>query len=183
MFEKLVRPFQTRLIGTTRRIVPIKVDDTPGEAKIAWGAVGMLPEEKVQPKGVNLENIESVGFNVKGNIDNFHQTSREDEQVAIPVRDEAGNQIGETTVARAKSITYNKKELDKPSNFGPSANFGYNQNYTTNPDGNYAPYMANFTGVAEVQDRTLNGLRKDIPSNNTSQRTDFFKYPQGHPTP
>jgi hypothetical protein len=122
MFEQLVRPFQTRQIGTTRRIVPVKTDEpqTPEEARLTWGSVGALAQGVVQPKATNLENIESVGWNVRGNIDNFHQTSREGEMVTVPVKDNAGNTIGETTIDRTKEIGFQKPYLP---------NFGYNQNY------------------------------------------------------
>ena len=181
MFEQLVRPFQSRQIGTTRRIVPVKVDDTPDEAKIAWGSVGELPQGAVQPKATNLENIENVGFNLRGSIDNFHQTSRESDEIEVPIRDNAGNQIGTATIDRAKEITYTKKGGKR---WIPDGNFsGYMPNFTgvgydapgelreLNPG---EAYMPNFTGVARTPPPP--GMRKDVPSNNTTQRTDRYSY-------
>ena len=185
MFEQLIRPFQSRQIGTTRRLVPIKVDDTPDGATITWGSTGNLPQGVAQPKGVNLENIESVGFNLRGNIDNFHQTSRESEQVDVPIRDNSGTQIGTATIDRAKEITYANKNGQR---LLPQGNFGYTSpNFTgvgyvvptpmEEVPGFFDPgkaYMPNFTGVATVNPPP--GLRKDVPSNNTSQRTDRYTY-------
>lgn len=181
MFEQLVRPFQSRQIGTTRRIVPVKVDDTPDEATITWGSTGNLPQGAVQPKGVNLENIESVGFNLRGNIDNFNQTSRENEQVELAINDESGNRVGTAVIERAKEITYANKNGKR---WIPDGNFGgYMPNFTG--VGYEAPgqlreldpgegYLPNFTGVARTPPPP--GLRRDVPSANVSQRTDRYTY-------
>ncbi|HJQ59431.1 MAG TPA: hypothetical protein VJ890_21165 [Vineibacter sp.] len=170
MFEQLVRPFQSRQIGTTRRIVPVKVDDTPDEAKIAWGSVGELPQGAVQPKGVNTENIESVGFNLRGSIDNFHQSSRESDFVDVPIRDAAGNQIGSVTLDRAKSITYNKKGDPYLNQFGYNPDYG-NKQFT------YDAGAAGKTVTASTSATAPAGMRANVPSSNVSQRTDVYVYP------
>jgi len=174
MFEQLVRPFTARAIITTRRVVPVKIDDTPEDAAITWGSTGKLPQGAVQPKSTNLENIESVGFNIRGSIDKFHQTSRESEQVAVPIRDNGGNQIGTATIDRAKEIVYAGRN-SKGEPYLP--NFGYNQNYSTDGSGGkYTAYMPDFTGVAAASDPPA-GLRKEVPSANVSQRTDTYSFP------
>lgn len=183
MFEQLVRPFASRQVTTTRRIVPIrKEDETPEEAIIEWGSPGQLPRGVAQPKGVNLENIESVGFNLRGSIDKFHQSSRESDQVDVPIRDSGGAQIGTVTLDRAQMITYNKKNGEREAPFDDSYKAYYNQNYrTTDTGGKYEPYMPNITGTKEVVsvDEDKNpGLRKSVPSNNVSQRIDTFTYPK-----
>lgn len=184
MFEQLVRPFTSRQITTTRRIVPIKkeADATPKEAKIMWGEAGNLPDEKVQPKGVNLENIENVGFNVRGSIDKWHQSSRESDQVDIPIKDNAGNQIGAATIDRAKDIGFTGRLELRKTPLPEPGNFGYNQNYYSGPGGKYVPYLPNFQGVAEVNDPEepkpkTDGLRKDLPSADTKQAHFKYTYP------
>lgn len=161
MFEQLVRPFQSRQVTTTRRIVPAihKPDEKPNEARITWGSTGQLPPSVVQPKATNLENIESVGFNVRGSIDNWNQSVREGEQVTIPVRDNSGNQIGETVVDRTKSITYTGR-VNQNQPYLP--NFGHNQNYQ------------NLTGISAT---APDGLRGNVPSADTTQSTYNFTYP------
>jgi hypothetical protein len=165
MFEQLVRPFQSRQVTTTRRIVPAvhKPDEKPDEAKITWGSTGALPQGKVQPKSTNLENIESVGFNLRGNIDNFHQSVREGEEVDVPIRDNSGNQIGTATLDRATSITYNNKNLD-PGRDPYLQQFGYNQNFVP-------------TNSPTATTPTGSGIRASVPSNDVSQRTDTYSYP------
>ena len=184
MFEQLVRPFQSRQIGTTRRIVPVKVDDTPDEAMIAWGAVGDLPQGAVQPKGVNLENIENVGFNIRGSIDKFHQSpNREEserEEVDLPIKDGAGNTVGTATISRAKSLTWDTKVKDP--NFGPTANFGKDANWTYKPPDYRAgdpPKQYNVTPSAQPTAITPvgSGIRANVPSADVSRRTDTYIYP------
>ena len=186
MFEQLVRPFQSRLIGTTRRIVPIKVDDTPQEARITWGSVGNLAQGVVQPKGVNLENIESIGWNLRGNIDNFQQSSRRSEFIDLDITDEAGNKVGTATIDRAKEIDYKKPYLP---------NFGYNQNYRPNrkpfsyeAEGKPKRYdigPSTGGGVTSKEPATpsaggtgqVTGLRADVPGKDVSGRSDVYVYP------
>lgn len=173
MFEQLVRPFQSRQIGTTRRIVPaVKTDDKPDEAKIIWGTVGELAREVVQPKGVNLENIESVGFNVRGNIDNWNQTSREGELVDIPIRDNDGNQIGATTVDRTKEIEYTKRLAPYDWEKNPS------NPYFPNYDGvaRVQPGQVNFTGTKSDLIRSYPGLRDQVPGADTDKATYKFQW-------
>jgi hypothetical protein len=167
LFEQLVRPFASRQVTTTRRIVPVKTEDKPEEAKITWGEVGQLPQSVVQPQSTNLENIESVGFNLRGSIDKFNQSSRRSELVDVPIRDSGGRQIGTVTLDRAKEITYNKRDTDRAVAY---SNYGYNQNYTTD-----TPYLPNFTGMAAVADPPA-GLRATVPSANVSQRSDTHSY-------
>ena len=175
MFEQLVRPFASRTVTTTRRIVPIKVDETPDEAKIAWGTTGSLPTGVVQPKATNLENIESVGFNLRGNIDNFHQSSREPDFVDVPIRDSGGNEIGTVTLDRAKSITYNNKNMD------PQKQFGYLQNqqkpFTYQQSEKFKMVVVAPRDAPTATTPTGSGIRSAVPSNNVSQRTDTYVYP------
>lgn len=183
MFEQLVRPFQTRLIGTTRRIVPVKVDDTPDEARITWGSTGNLAQGVVQPKGVNLENIETVGWNLRGSIDKFHQSSREDEQVELPINDDNGNRVGTAVIDRAKEVDYKKPYLP---------NFGNNQNYRPNrkpfsyeaegkPRQVDIPPSANtVTSIIPANpgsNQTPPGLRANVPGKEVSGRNDVYVYP------
>jgi hypothetical protein len=168
MFEQLVRPFVSRQIGTTRRIVPVKVDDTPDEARITWGTAGNLPEGVVQPKATNLENIEGVGFNLRGSIDKFNQSVRESDFVDVPIRDSGGSQIGTVTLDRAKSITYDRKGEPFLSQF--------NQNNSNKP----FTYEAGATGktlTASTSATAPAGMRANVTSTNVTQRTDVYIYP------
>lgn len=177
MFEQLVRPFTSRQVTTTRRVVPIKTNDIPETAAIRWGTTGEMPQNVVQPKGVNLENIESVGFNIKGSIDRWNQSVRESELVDIPIKDDAGNQVGTTTVDRVKSMTFTGRVPDDKDKGGP--------------------YLPNYSGTAEVPETSISyqkdfdgtwypiqgpvdpktGLRQKISSANLQQRIDTYKYP------
>lgn len=176
MFEQLVRPFQSRQILTTRRVVPVKVDDTPGEAKIAWGNVGSLPKEVVQPKGVNIENIMDVGFNIRGNIDNWHQSSREPEYVDVPIKDADGNEIGSVTLDRAKQIGYDKKVDPYDWEKNPSAGYFPNFHGVARPPP--APSMT-FVGTkrdAEAVALEQLGIRASIPGADTDRSLYQFTY-------
>jgi hypothetical protein len=177
MFEQLVRPFTSRQVTTTRRVVPIKTDDTPDNATITWGTAGEMPKNVVQPKGVNLENIESVGFNIKGGIDKWNQSVRESELVDIPIKDAAGNQIGTTTVDRVKSITFTGRIPDDENKGGP-----YLPNYTGTADvpARSISYQKDFDGTwypiqGPVDPKT--GLRQKISSADLQQRIDSYHYP------
>ena len=166
MFEQLVRPFAARPVTTTRRIVPIvKADDQPEEATVFWGAVGKLPQEFVQPRSTNLENIESVGFNLRGNLDNWKQSSREGENIEIPIRDMDDNQIGRVTVNRVKKLTFNQP--------GP----GQETDDSTNI------YLPNFGGAAFTEPvaskqpaEPPSGLRANVPSDGRMIMIQQFDY-------
>src|SRR5215510_14098678 len=113
MFEQLVRPFAARPVTTTRRIVPKVISEpTVEEAKITWGSAGTLPEGIVQPVGVNLENIESVGFNVKCASQNWTQASRKGEDVEVPLKTAGGTTFGTIKVDRTKEISFSRKEVN-----------------------------------------------------------------------
>lgn len=206
MFEQIVRPFTSRQITTTRRIVPVKVDDTPEEARITWGSTGNLAQGVVQPKSVNLENIENVGWNIRGSIDKFHQSSREDDRVELPITDDAGNRVGTATIDRAKEVDFKKPYLP---------NFGYNQNYRPNRkpfsyeaegkpkryDIDAMQFPASESQPASVQPPPppppkpdpppaptvvppapastdlISGLRQNVPGHDVMGRTDFYEYP------
>lgn len=207
MFEQLVRPFQSRSIGTTRRIVPVQTDPpaTPDEARITWGSVGALAQGVVQPKGTDLENIETVGWNVRGSIDKFNQSSRRDERVELPINDESGNRVGTATIDRAKEVEFKKPYLP---------NFGYNQNYRPGrkpfsyeaegkpkkydmSDYQFAesptpapvspppvpppkpdpPPAPTVVPPAPATTDLISGLRQNVPGNDVMGRTDFYTYP------
>jgi hypothetical protein len=167
MFEQLVRPFATRPVTTTRRIVPIQTDDVPELAIITWGAVGALPPERVQPQGTDLENIESVGFVVRGNIDNWKQSVRESENIEIPIKDKDDNEIGKVKVNRVKKLTFN----------GPESN--------DESDSSTNKYLPNFSGMAEWEETYTAkkepepppaGLRDSVPSSGKSIMIQEFDY-------
>jgi hypothetical protein len=189
LFEQLVRPFQTRQIGTTRRIVPVRtnVPETPEEARITWGSTGNLAQGVVQAKGVNLENIETVGWNLRGNIDNFNQSSRRDEQVELAINDESGNRVGTAVIDRAKEVGF-QKPFD-PKSF---SNFGYNPNYRPNrkpfsyeAEGkpkryDIGPSTGGVTSKTPAETGALGevtGLRADVPGKDVSGRNDVYIYP------
>ena len=179
MFEQLVRPFQTRLIGTTRRIVPVKVDDTPDEARITWGSTGNLAQGVVQPKGVNLENIESVGWNLRGNIDNFNQSSRRDERVELAINDESGNRVGTATIDRANEIDYQKRYMPNFNNQSSRRNqepFSYEAGGKPKRN-DITPSTPTVIPVSSGTNQTPPGLRANVPGKDVSGRSDVYVYP------
>lgn len=179
MFEQLVRPFQTRLIGTTRRIIPVKTDDTPEDARITWGSTGNLAQGVVQPKGVNLENIESVGWNLRGNIDNFNQSSRRSEFIDLDIKDEAGNTVGKATIDRANEIDYQKRYMPNFNNQSSRSNrepFTYEAG--TKPKRNdITPATPTVIPVSSGTNQTPPGLRANVPGKDVSGRSDVYVYP------
>lgn len=183
MFEQLVRPFTSRQVTTTRRVVPVKTEDKPEVARIAWGAAGRLAQGVVQPKGVNLENIESVGWNIRGSIDKFHQSPNraEREEVELPIKDGAGNTVGTAKISRAKEITWDTKNKPYLPNFGPDPQrqFGYNPNF---PDAGkpftYGAVLSPHVISVSTGAPPPAGLRSSVPSADISQRTDTYIYPE-----
>lgn len=178
MFEQLVRPFQTRLIGTTRRIVPVKVDDTPDEARITWGSTGNLAQGIVQPKGVNLENIESVGWNLRGNLDNFNQSSRRDEQVELAINDESGNRVGTAVIERANEIDYQKRYMPNFNNQSSRRDrepFSYEAG--AKPKQATPAATGTIIPVSSGTNQTPPGLRANVPGKDVSGRSDVYVYP------
>lgn len=159
MFEQLVRPFAARPVTNSRKIVPVVIQESVETAAITWGVSGTLPTEVAQPSATTLENIMAVGFNIRGSVDKFNQSSRRSEFVDVPIRDEGGTQIGTTTVDRVKSITYSQRNRVSGG---------------ANPNTVNTAYLPNFTGVAGSAAPT--GLRAAVPANDVSQITLSHSY-------
>jgi hypothetical protein len=140
MFEQLVRPFQSRPVTTTRRIVPVVTEAVPETAVISWGKAGTVPVGVRQPDGVDLENIETTGFRLRDCSQKWKQTSRLGEDVDIPIKTPAGTEIGKVTADRTKEITFGRRETAETQPFSYAA-----------------------VGVAQV----IAGLRRDIPGSNS----------------
>lgn len=141
MFEQLVRPFQTRQVTTTKRIIPVKSEAAPQTAIISWGAAGTLPEGVVQPSAVDLESIESIGFQLHSCTENWTQADRVGEESQLPIKTTGGAVIGNATVDRTKEITFRRREAE------------------------VQPFSFAAVGVTQV----ISGLRTSIPGSNSCE--------------
>lgn len=108
MFEQLVRPFQTRPVTTTRRIVPVVTEAVPETAILSWGKAGTVAAGVQQPDGVDLE---IAGFRLNNCAEDWNQKSVTTEEVEAPVKNNAGAEVGKFTVNRIRDITFHRKEI------------------------------------------------------------------------
>jgi hypothetical protein len=82
MFEQIVRPFQSRQVITTRRIVPSVSDGSDtGTAVLTWGEAGKIERGAPQEDGLDYG---TAGFNVECCNDTWDQSGQpETEDVEI----------------------------------------------------------------------------------------------------
>lgn len=118
-FEQIVRPFQSRPVTATKRVIRSVVTSPtePLTATLTWGAAGEIVQGAKQVQGVDLE---AVGFTLNRCNDDWKQVGQPEtelEEIPIYSPDESGTQIGKTTSKRVTKISFKKKgDLNPPSN-------------------------------------------------------------------
>lgn len=100
--EQIIRPFQSREILTTRRIISTSLKIPVQEAGVEWGAAGDMPS------AVEVEKDEEGGmsFNVVDCDDKFDEKNRKFSTIRIEQPDHPENYV---VVERINQITFNKK--------------------------------------------------------------------------
>jgi hypothetical protein len=96
MFEQIVRPFQTRDVLQTRRIVKSLSTKTGERAFLTWGAAGTIPAGALQPPPTPA--APQPGFNV------IQDSPAQWVQTEEPVTEEV--QVGGVTIKRVRAITF-----------------------------------------------------------------------------
>lgn len=146
MFEQLIRPFESRSVTTTRRIVPVVSEAIPETAILSWGAAGTVALGVQQPDGVDLL---AGNFRVNDCHETWNQKSVKTESTEVPTLNPAGTAIvGKTTVERIKEIDFTRRE----------------------------PETQPFSYVAVGISQAIAGLRRDISGSNSCDAKYKFNY-------
>lgn len=147
MFEQLIRPFESRQVTNTRRIVPVVTDAVAETAILSWGKVGTVALGVQQPDGVDLL---SGDFRLNRCHENWHQKGKpETEEYEVPLKNANGTDIGKAIAERIKKINFSKRNTDERQPFSYAA-----------------------VGVRQV----IAGLHRDIPGSDSCDHSYSLKY-------
>lgn len=151
MFETIVRPFQSRQVITTRRIVPSVSDGSDtGTAVLTWGEAGTIEKGAKQEEG----DLASAGFTTNCCDDTWDQKGDPvTEDIDAPVSTASGTQVGTFTTRRIREISFQNKKN------GPC-------------DSDFTEFSYAAAGVAEV----IAGLEADMPASRNCNATFKLNY-------
>lgn len=110
MFEQIVRPFVSRPVTATRRVVPAVSDGSDtGTAVLTWGRAGAIERGAKQEEG---EDLASVGFNVECCDDVWDQKGEPEREENRGPLYAAGtdNKIGEAVYSRVTEISFRSQK-------------------------------------------------------------------------
>lgn len=151
MFEQIVRPFQSRPVVTTRRIVPSVSDGSDtGTAVLMWGEAGKIELGAKQEEG----DLASAGFTTNCCDDTWSQKGTPiTDDIDNPVTTSGGAQVGTFTTRRIRQISFQNKKN------GPC-------------DSDFTEFSYAAAGVAEV----IAGLEADMPASKNCNATFKLNY-------
>lgn len=121
IFETIVRPFQSRPVTATRRVVSaVGEAGDPGTATLTWGEAGTVARGVKQEEGRNLE---LVGFNLNDCEEIWSQKGDPvTEDITTPIVTAEGGEIGTTTWKRIREIKFEKREEQGSTGSNPITN-------------------------------------------------------------